>query len=236
MVRALLTENRKLKDEVALLKKCPARPKLRPSKIGESEKKSSSKKQKPKSSKSKKIEIHNVVKLHPDELPQGAKLLYYKDYLVQDITIKPNNTKYRIAVYRLPDGTLQIAKLPKRVDAHFGAELKAKILYLYYKSHMTQPLILELLTEHGIQISSAQISRILTKGHNSFHEEKEAILKKGMEVSRFLVCDDTGYRHKGRNGYCTHIGNDLFAYFESSYRKSRLNFLKFFVLVKNLTI
>ena len=38
--------------------------------------------------------------------------------------------------------------------------------------------------------------------------------------------DDTGARHKGRNGYCTQIGNDLFASFESTNSKSRLNFLE----------
>jgi hypothetical protein len=38
--------------------------------------------------------------------------------------------------------------------------------------------------------------------------------------------DDTGARHEGRNGYCTAVGNDLFAYFESTDSKSRLNFLK----------
>jgi hypothetical protein len=38
--------------------------------------------------------------------------------------------------------------------------------------------------------------------------------------------DDTGARHEGRNGYCTQIGNDLFASFESTESKSRLNFLE----------
>jgi hypothetical protein len=28
--------------------------------------------------------------------------------------------------------------------------------------------------------------------------------------------DDTGARHKGKNGYCTHIGNEWFAWFEST--------------------
>jgi hypothetical protein len=37
--------------------------------------------------------------------------------------------------------------------------------------------------------------------------------------------DDTGARHEGRNGYCTALGNDLFAYFESTDGKSRRNFL-----------
>ena len=48
----------------------------------------------------------------------------------------------------------------------------------------------------------------------------------GLEVSSYIGVDDTGARHDGRNGYCTAIGNDLFAYFESTDSKSRLNFLQ----------
>ena len=32
--------------------------------------------------------------------------------------------------------------------------------------------------------------------------------------------------HKGKNGYCTHIGNESFSWFESTDSKSRINFLK----------
>jgi hypothetical protein len=45
-------------------------------------------------------------------------------------------------------------------------------------------------------------------------------------VSRYIGVDDTGARHEGKNGYCTAIGNELFAYFESTPSKSRLNFLQ----------
>jgi len=38
--------------------------------------------------------------------------------------------------------------------------------------------------------------------------------------------DDTGARHQGKNGYCTHIGNELFSWFESTSSKSRINFLR----------
>ncbi|MDP2427487.1 MAG: hypothetical protein Q8N29_11835, partial [Methylobacter sp.] len=31
--------------------------------------------------------------------------------------------------------------------------------------------------------------------------------------------------HDGKNGYCTHIGNELFAWFSSTESKSRINFL-----------
>jgi len=35
-----------------------------------------------------------------------------------------------------------------------------------------------------------------------------------------------GSTHVGHNGYCTHIGNELFAWFESTGSKSRINFLQ----------
>jgi hypothetical protein len=48
----------------------------------------------------------------------------------------------------------------------------------------------------------------------------------GLRVSRHIHVDDTGARHQGKNGYCTHIGNDWFAWFESTQSKSRINFLQ----------
>ena len=54
-----------------------------------------------------------------------------------------------------------------------------------------------------------------------------------MSVSQYIHTDDTGARHDGKNGYCTHpstklragIGNELFAWFSRTESKSRINFL-----------
>jgi hypothetical protein len=51
------------------------------------------------------------------------------------------------------------------------------------------------------------------------------VLETGLRVSDPIQTDDTGARHQGRNGYCTDIGNELFAWFESPESKSRVNFL-----------
>ena len=48
----------------------------------------------------------------------------------------------------------------------------------------------------------------------------------GLRYSGYVQVDDTGARHKGKNGYCTHIGNEQFAYFSSTDSKSRINFLE----------
>ncbi|MDE2472356.1 MAG: hypothetical protein KGL35_27390, partial [Bradyrhizobium sp.] len=52
------------------------------------------------------------------------------------------------------------------------------------------------------------------------------VLAAALTESPYIGTDDTGARHRGHNGYCTALGNDLFAYFESTDRKSRLNFLQ----------
>jgi hypothetical protein len=77
-----------------------------------------------------------------------------------------------------------------------------------------------------VEISAGQISAILTEGKEEFHAEKEELLRVGLQQSRYVHVDDTGARHQGKNGYCTHIGNELFAYFASTDSKSRSNFLQ----------
>ncbi len=48
----------------------------------------------------------------------------------------------------------------------------------------------------------------------------------GLKVSSYINTDDTSARHQGVNSYCTHIGNDWFAWFETTSRKNRINFLE----------
>lgn len=52
------------------------------------------------------------------------------------------------------------------------------------------------------------------------------MLPAGIQASSYVQVDDTGARQQGQTGYCTHSGNDLIAYFESTDSKSRLNFLE----------
>jgi Transposase IS66 family len=143
---------------------------------------------------------------------------------VQDLSIQPNNTCYRLEQWQRADGSYVIAKAPG--DGHFGPTLVSYILYQYHHQHVTQPLLLEHLLELGVEISAGQLSQILTLRLDDFHQEKDAVLSVGIEVSRYLQAEDTGARHKGKNGYCTYIGNDLFAWFKSTQSKSRVNFLE----------
>jgi len=224
-----------LRDEIAILKGQKPRPDIKPSRLEASQPKAtppagSKRPGSAKRPKTDELHIDHEVPLHPEGLPVGATFKGYESYVVQDILIKNDNTRYLRARYVLPDGGSVLAPFPAGVlpveGGHFGANLIAYILDQYHQAQVTEPLLLEQLWEYGIAISAGQLHRILTENKEHFHQEKDELLPAGLTASSYIGVDDTGARHRGKNGYCTAIGNDLFAYFESTDSKSRLNFLQ----------
>jgi hypothetical protein len=221
-----------LKDEIARLKNHPRKPDIKPSSLGK-KKKSKSKKSKGKRPGSKKrkktaqLQIHETIHRPLENIPEGAEFKGYKPFVVQGLKIRSHNTKYLLATYETAEGDYLCSKLPEHLNGkHFDPELICFILYQHHQCGVTQPLLLEQLREFGVDISKGTLSNILIEGKQDFHEEKDRILAVGLEVSNYINVDDTGARHKGKNGYCTHIGNESFSWFESTESKSRINFLK----------
>jgi Transposase IS66 family len=226
--------NQQLRDEIAKLKGQKPRPDIKPSLLEADQRKTEGQQggkragsaKRPKTAE---LTIHREVPLHRAELPAGATFRCYEPYVVQELIIQNENTRYLRARYDLPEGGSLLAAFPEGVlpiaGGHFGAKLIAYILDQYHQAQVTEPLLLEQLWEYGIDISAGQLHRILTEDKEVFHQEKAEILAAGLAESSYIGTDDTGARHQGKNGYCTVIGNDLFAYFESTDSKSRLNFL-----------
>ncbi len=104
------------------------------------------------------------------------------------------------------------------------------MLQQYYECNVTEPKLLAQLHAFGIKMSLAALSNLLTEGKAAFHAEKQGILAAGLSCATALTVDDTGARHQGRNGHTTHIGNQYFAFFETTESKSRLNFLRILLL------
>ena len=221
-----------LRQEVAHLKEHKGKPKIPPSQLEKKpkdEQKNKSEKKRPgssKRSKTKKLIIHETISVPPKDIPPGSTRTEYKDWIVQGLKIELHNVCYRIELWTTPDGKIIKGVLPDSVDGHFDATLKSFVLQQYNHGHVTQPLIWEELVDFGVDISKGQISRILTEQKDDFHAEKEEVLRAGLDVSSYINVDDTGARHAGKNGYCTHIGNELFAWFKSTESKSRINFLE----------
>lgn len=221
-----------LKDEIARLKNQPPKPKIKPSSL-EKQKKGKPKRSKAKRPGSKKrhktakLQIHKDEPIEPKQIPDGSEFRYYKPFVVQELKIQAYNTRYRLKVYQAPDGSYVCGKLPAYLNGgHYGPTLIRFALYQYYHCHVTQPLLLEQLHELDIDISAGQLNNILIENKARFHQEKDHILAVGLQVSGYINVDDTGARHQGQNGYCTHIGNESFSWFESTHSKSRINFLK----------
>jgi hypothetical protein len=181
-----------------------------------------------KRSKTAQLVVTQEVQVPLVDRPHGSIFKGYEDFVVQDLEIRPQVICYRRERWRSPDGQNLVAQLPEgvRPDSHFGPTLISFILHQYHYQHVTHPLLLEQLDQLGIDISAGQLNRILTEKKDAFHDEKTEVLLAGLAVSSYVQVDDTGAKHQGHNGFCTHIGNDLFAYFESTDSKSRRNFLE----------
>jgi hypothetical protein len=227
--------NQQLRDEIARLKGQKPRPDIKPSVLEATKPKTQEKEggKRPGSAKRPKtaeLTIHHEVPLHPNDLPAGSTFKGYEAYVVQELIIKNENTRYLRARYDLPGGGSTLAPFPDGVlpveGGHFGANLIAYMLDQYHQARGHRALLLEQLWEYGIDISAGQLHRILTENKDHFHQEKHELLAAALTASSYIGTDDTGARHQGQNGYCTALGNDLFAYFESTDSKSRLNFLQ----------
>ncbi len=227
-----------MKDEIKILKGEKKRPTFKPSKLDESTndeiqqepdedgkiKPSVNKKKKRRSKKNLPVDREERVK--PDNIPQGSRFIDYRDFYVQELVIKSENIRYRLERWRTPEGKLLVGKLPESLEnRHYGSTLITYLLYQHHHCQTTQPLLLEQLREWGIQMSSGQLDRLLSANKERFHDEKEGLLEVALTEADYITVDDSGARHKGKNGYVTHIGNEFFAWFSSTPTKSRVNFL-----------
>ncbi len=234
---ALEAQNKELRGRISQLeaelkaqKKLKGKPKLKASRLNESNESDKGFGQRAGSAKRSKknhFTVDTTRKLEPSDLPEGAKLNQYREYDVQELKIERCNIRFLLGEYLLPDGRIVRAELPPeyRNTGHYGPVLVSYILHEHYQNRVPQSLIYEQLQDWGIEISVGQLNRILTEKIECFHGEQVCVLQTGLETAGYIHTDDTGARQGGKNGYCTVIGNAWFSYFQSTTSKSRVNFL-----------
>ena len=219
-----------LEAELRAKKKLKGKPKLSASLLNQPEEKeikSDKRAGSAKESKKSSFEIDEEITIQPNSIPENAKFNGYRNYDVQELIIKRHNIRFQLAEYITADGKTVVGELPTEYQRrHYGPGLVCYVMYQHYQCRVPQPLIYEQLREWGIDISTGQVNRLLNEEHQIFEQEQHQVLKAGLETATYIHTDDTGARHKGKNGYCTVIGNEDFAYFHSSDSKSRENFLE----------
>ncbi len=216
------------RDEIARLKGMPPRPTLKPSGMENATPTTPAGVGTPRRGGGKKtarrvIHEDRVIKAAP---PPGSRFKGYADFVVQDLVLRPHVMRYRRERWLTPDGRTLIAALPASVTGHFGAELRRFVLAQHHQGQVTVRRLATQLRDIGIDISRRQVMRLLIGGQDSFLDEARDVLRAGLTEAAWVSVDDTGARHQAANGVCTQIGNDHFAWFASTARKSRLNFLE----------
>jgi Transposase IS66 family len=231
-LRELEETVQQLRDEIAILKGQKPRPAIAPSRLeqpaprpplAEGQKRPGSQKR-PKNAQ---LTMTQEIRIAFPDPPAGSVSKGYEEYIVQELVLRAETTRYLRERIVTADGQSLLAPLPTDVlpGQHFGPNLITHILHQYHNNHVTQPLLQDELAQRGITISAGQINHILTEDKAGFHQEKAELLTAGLASAPYIQVDDTGARHQGKNGYCTHMGNEFFAYFASTDSKSRLNFL-----------
>jgi Transposase IS66 family len=234
LIERLLAENAaleqalaELRAEVAALKGLKGRPAIKPSGMDpgtEPKPADQGRKRGARGRGTERLTIHaeRVIKA---DVPAGSRFKGYEDFVVQDLVLRPHVVRLRRERWLTPDGQTVTAPMPAGVVGHFGPELRRFVLFQYHQGQVTVPRLLVQLRSLGITISKRQVVRLLTAGQNAFIDEARDVLRAGLATARWISVDDTGARHKHRNGVCTQLGNDHFTAFVTTPSKNRLNFL-----------
>jgi hypothetical protein len=224
----LALENAALRDEIARLKGLKGKPDIKPpstpSGMEKATEKRSRREKRRRGPKMPSVPVEERV-VAASDIPPGSRFKGYEDFTIQDLRIEPRVVRLRRERWLTPDGRTVLAPLPEGISDHFGPEIKRLILAQYHQGQTTVPRLVELLQMVGVDISKRQVVRILTDANDAFIAEARDVLRAGLTHGGWISVDDTGARHRGRNGFCTQIGNDVFTFFATTGSKSRANFL-----------
>ncbi len=230
----LRTQVQQLRDEINRLKGEQGKPDIKPGKPGKTTGKHSSEQErrqtKPhhKSSKVKQIVVNReeTLSVAREQLPTDAQFKGYEAVVIQDIQLQTDNVRFlKEKFYSPSQQQTYLAPLPAGYVGEFGPGIRSLVLTLYYGNEMTEPKIIEFLHNLGVHISDGQVSNLLIKEKESWHQEKRAIYQAGLSSSSWQHSDDTGTRVNGENQHCHVVGNPLYTAYFTRPGKDRLTLI-----------
>jgi len=177
-LRDAQAENQRLRDEISRLKGEQGKPKIKanmpkPPRVDySSEKERRKPKAHQKRAKKATLVIHREQTLEVDKasLPADAEFKGCEDVVVQDLVFRADNVCFHKEKYWAEStGQSYLAPLPLGYEGQFGPGIKALSLTLYFGGKMSEPEILGLYKNIGVQISAGQLSNLLIKKQEGFH-------------------------------------------------------------------
>ena len=209
-IRQLKEENQKLRDENNRLKGEQGKPNIRPKNKNKSRDVSSERERKEKKgnrnrtrvSKKDRVKVDRteVCELDRNQLPADAEFKDYAEVTVQDLIIATDNVLFRKKIYySKSENKTYTALVPAGYEGGYGPNIKAMVLMLKSACNMSESKILDFLHNSKITISAGTVSNMLIKNKEEFHEEKEQIVREGLEATIYQQIDDTSARVNGEN-------------------------------------
>ena len=199
----LKAENAELRDEIARLKGLKGRPKIAPSGMEKATQPGATTKGQRKigrrGAKRSKLTITETKVVKCANIPTGARLKGYEEFVVQDLIVQANTVLYRHERWLSATGETIVAPLPAGITSHFGPELKRFVLAQYHQGQTTMLRLLGLLADLGVSLSKRQLVRLLIDGQDAFLDEARDVLRTGLDTAPWITVDDTGARHKAKD-------------------------------------
>ncbi len=234
-INELRTQLQELRDEINRLKGEQGKPDIKPNKKNKehndvsSEQERNQKKPRKKRKKNQNIKINDtkICCIDKDKLPDDAQCKGYKTVVVQGLKIESNNILFKKEIYYSPSlKKTYIADLPVGYEGGFDSTIISLIIILKNVCNVSEPKILDFLTNVDVNISAGSISNILIKDNQQFHEEKTEIINAGLESTEYQQIDDTKARVNGKNHHSHILCNPYYTAYTTKENKSRLAVLE----------
>ena len=165
--------------------------------------------------------------LDKDTLPMGGYRNGFVSTVVQDIHFGTDNIEFRRETsFHAETGQYFIAPLPDGYDAEYGPKTKAFVKAAYSAWGMTLKNITTELTCMGIHITQSTVSRMVLNQNAVFHQEKEDIVKAGIQSTSYQHLDDTSGRECGQNCHVNVLANPYYTAYFTLPKKDRLTIIE----------